>query len=86
VPPWRHQQGGIGNSVTNRFATALDLTTTILEMAGISHPAPTYQALEVVPMHGESMLSFMTRQSASVREKDFIEGWGDARACRSPQR
>lgn len=37
------------------FATVMDIAPTILEMAGLSHPAPQWQGREVVQMRGESM-------------------------------
>ncbi|KAI1434075.1 alkaline-phosphatase-like protein [Xylaria sp. CBS 124048] len=64
-----------GGSITHQFATVMDLAPTILEMAGVAHPAPTYRGREVVSMRGKSMVPFLTRQSASIHEKDFINGW-----------
>lgn len=37
------------NNITHEFATVMDIVPTILEMAGVTHPAPTYQGREVVP-------------------------------------
>jgi arylsulfatase A-like enzyme len=65
----------IPDSITNQFATVMDLAPTILEMAGVTHPAPTYQGREVVPMRGKSMLPFITSSSPSIHSKDFISGW-----------
>ncbi len=47
------------NKIVDTFTTVMDIAPTILEMAGIKHPAPTYQGREVVPMRGTSMLSWL---------------------------
>lgn len=63
------------NSITDQFATVMDLAPTILEMAGVTHPAPQYQGREVVPMRGKSILPFVKAEAPSVHGEDFIEGW-----------
>ena len=62
-------------SITNTFSTVMDLAPTILEMAGVQHPAPCYQEREVVPMRGRSMLPFLTGLDTSVHPADHITGW-----------
>ena len=61
--------------ITDQFATIMDLAPSILQMAGIKHPAPTYQGRQIVPMRGKSFLSWALGQSDRVHEKDFIQGW-----------
>ncbi|TVY47843.1 Arylsulfatase [Lachnellula occidentalis] len=63
------------NVISGEFATVMDIAPTILEMAGVKHPAPTYQGREVVEMRGKSMLSYIEGKVDSVHEKDFVEGW-----------
>lgn len=67
--------GAKKNNVTNEFATVMDLAPTILEMAGVKHPSPTYQGREVVPMRGSSMLSFLSGTAPKIHAEDFVEGW-----------
>lgn len=66
-------------SIIDAFSTVMDLAPTILAMAGVSHPAPTYQGREVVPMRGSSMLPFLTGTSsndnAAIHPSDHITGW-----------
>jgi arylsulfatase A-like enzyme len=64
----------IPDSITNQFVTVMDLASTILEMAGVTHPAPTYQGREVVPMRGKSILPFISGISPSIHSKGFISG------------
>jgi arylsulfatase A-like enzyme len=61
--------------ITDQFATVMDLAPTILEMAGVHHPAPKYQGREVVPMRGKSFYPWATGQADRIHEKDFIQGW-----------
>jgi arylsulfatase len=63
------------SNVTHTFSTVMDLAPTILEMAGVKHPAPQYQGREIVPMRGKSMLPYVKGESQSIHEKDFIQGW-----------
>jgi arylsulfatase A-like enzyme len=61
--------------ITDQFATVMDLAPTILEMAGVSHPAPTYAGREVVHMRGKSFYPWATGGTERIHEKDFIQGW-----------
>ena len=53
----------------------MDLAPTILEMANLSHPAPSYKGREVVSMRGTSMIPFLRGQRTGVHDKEFIQGW-----------
>ncbi|TKX25985.1 sulfatase-like protein 2 [Elsinoe australis] len=61
--------------ITSAFATVMDLAPTILEMAGATHPAPSYQGRDVVPMRGRSMQSFITGQTPHVHDEEYVTGW-----------
>jgi arylsulfatase len=61
--------------ITDQFATVMDLAPTILDMAGVRHPAPTYAGREVVPMRGTSLYPWATGETDRIHEKDFIQGW-----------
>lgn len=63
------------SGITDQFATVMDLAPTILDMAGVKHPAPTYQGREVVPMRGKSFYPWARGESERIHEKDFIQGW-----------
>jgi arylsulfatase A-like enzyme len=62
-------------NITNTFATVMDIAPTILELAGIAHPHPTFQGREIVPMRGSSMLSFLSGKTERVHPEDFVSGW-----------
>ena len=61
--------------INDTFATVMDIAPTILEMAGITHPAPTYRGRDVVPMRGKSMLPWLSAQAERVHAADHIHGW-----------
>ncbi|GLI72513.1 hypothetical protein PoHVEF18_000690 [Penicillium ochrochloron] len=61
--------------ITDQFATVMDLAPSILDMAGIKHPAPTYQGREVVSMRGRSFYPWATGDFERIHPKDFIQGW-----------
>ncbi|KAI9739924.1 MAG: hypothetical protein M1818_004980 [Claussenomyces sp. TS43310] len=57
------------------FATVMDIAPTMLEMAGLSHPAPRWKGREVVSMRGESMSSWGLDGAPMIHEQDFVQGW-----------
>ncbi|KAI9739098.1 MAG: hypothetical protein M1834_007311 [Cirrosporium novae-zelandiae] len=63
------------SQISDTFATVMDIAPTVLELAGIKHPAPTYQGREVVPMRGLSMLSWLHGNQQRVHDEDYIYGW-----------
>lgn len=62
-------------SVTHNFATVMDLAPTILDMAGVEHPAPTFQGRDVVSMRGRSMIPFLSGSTSRIHAEDHITGW-----------
>ncbi|CAK7202845.1 hypothetical protein SEUCBS139899_005572 [Sporothrix eucalyptigena] len=72
---WNQAGDANPGSITHQFSTVMDLVPTILDMAGVQHPAPTYQGREVVPMRGKSMVPFLSSKSERIHDKEFIQGW-----------
>ena len=75
VPCITRYPGFRSHEVADAFSTVMDIAPTILEMAGITHPAPHYQGREIVPMRGKSMLPWLTGTEGRIHEQDFIYGW-----------
>ncbi|MCJ1307845.1 hypothetical protein MMC25_001493 [Agyrium rufum] len=61
--------------ISHVFASVMDIAPTILDMAGIQHPAPHYKGREVTHMRGKSMLPFLQGKAESVHPPDFVYGW-----------
>ena len=75
VPCITRFPGFRNREISEAFATVMDICPTILQMAGIKHPAPAYQGRQIVPMRGTSMLPWLTSRDCRVHEQDFIYGW-----------
>lgn len=74
--PKGYQDSSRAGSITDVFATVMDLAPTILDMAGVKHPAPSFHGREVVPMRGASMAPFAASSSVErVHAEDFVNGW-----------
>ena len=54
-----------GGVVKHEFATVMDIAPTILDMAGVKHPAPEFQGREITPMRGKSMVPWLKVNSNS---------------------
>ncbi|KAJ5212493.1 arylsulfatase [Penicillium cinerascens] len=62
-------------AIRHEFATVMDIAPTLLDMAGVKHPAPTYQGRQVAPMRGKSMSSWLRGDAPSTHPPDFVYGW-----------
>lgn len=67
--------GEASNPITHKFATVMDLAPTAIEMAGLTHPAPTYKGREVVKLRGESFVPFLKGEKEGVHDVEFVQGW-----------
>ena len=50
---------GCPAAIRHEFATVMDIAPTLLDMAGIKHPAPTYQGRTVAHMRGSTMYPWL---------------------------
>jgi len=60
---------GSGGLNTNDVLHVMDLTPTLLEMAGVEHPA-TFQGRDIVPMQGKSWSPMLAGDAQSTRGPD----------------
>lgn len=69
--------GGESARVTHDFTTVMDVLPTFLDMAGVTHPAPTFRGREVVAPRGRSWLPFLEGRAETVHEEDepVVMGW-----------
>ena len=56
------------------FMHVMDIAPTLLELAGLSHPA-VYKGRDVLPIRGKSLVSFLAAKTAVVRNADDVVGW-----------
>jgi arylsulfatase len=57
------------------FSTVMDIAPTLLDMAGATHPAPSWRGREIVPMRGRSMLPYLGGETDSVHDCETGTGW-----------
>ncbi len=61
------------------FATVMDVTPTVLELAGVAHPGATYQGRyqgrEVAPMLGRSLVGYLSGAADAVHDAVTGTGW-----------
>ena len=73
--PTSTQAAAQASGITHNFGTVMDIAPTLIEMAGLKHPAPSYQGREIVHMRGKSMLPWVKGAAQATHEQDFINGW-----------
>ena len=65
----QHPQTSKG-SVSHAFTTVMDLMPTMLDLAGVKHPAPRYQGRDVVQMRGKSWIPLLSGTSSEIHDSD----------------
>jgi arylsulfatase len=61
--------------VSHAFATAMDVAPTILELAGVEHPAPAWRGRTIEPMRGRSLLAYLKGEAQGVHDASVATGW-----------
>jgi len=64
--------------ISTAFSTAMDIAPTLLELAGVKHPAQEgarYRSRTVAAMRGRSMLDYLTAATEHVHTADEAIGW-----------
>lgn len=65
------RQGQIGHG----FGTVMDVTPTILDLAGVRHPGKRWRGREVAPVRGRSWLGYLSGETATVHDDKTVTGW-----------
>lgn len=63
------QRSGAG-TISPEFTTCMDILPTMLELAGVAHPAPVFRGREVVPMRGRSWVPYLSTAADTVHPED----------------
>ena len=63
-----------GGRVSRAFATAMDVPATILDLAGVEHPAE-WRGKAIAPILGRSMRAHLADEAAAVHPSGFEAGW-----------
>lgn len=63
--------------IDHSFATVMDITPTLLELAGTKHPGATYRSRPVVPIKGRSWVPYLQDPATQkyIHDDDTVTGW-----------
>jgi arylsulfatase A-like enzyme len=70
-PELQRQRGQIDHS----FATVMDITPTILDLAGVRHPGTRWRDREVAPLRGKSWLGWLSGETSAAHDEHHVTGW-----------
>jgi arylsulfatase A-like enzyme len=63
-------------SISHEFVTCMDILPTMLDLAGVQHPHPTFHGREVVAPRGKSWVPYLNSQSDKVHSEEHdVTGW-----------
>jgi arylsulfatase A-like enzyme len=74
-PPLHANSTVKAGSISDDFTSVMDIAPTLLDLAGLKHPAPTFQGRTVVPMRGETMTKYLSGNAPSVHNPTDPFGW-----------
>lgn len=61
--------------ITDAFTTVMDILPTMLDLAGIPLPGPTFRGREVVSVKGRTWAPHLAGEKPQVHEEDYVMGW-----------
>lgn len=61
--------------ISHKFMTAMDITPTILELAGVAHPGDIYKGKPVEVPRGRSIVPYLQKQQEQIHPGDQVTGW-----------
>jgi arylsulfatase A-like enzyme len=64
-----------GGEISGAFTTAMDITPTLLEMAGVAHPGERWNGKPIKPMRGRSMAAYLRGETQAVHDDSLATGW-----------
>lgn len=72
----RYPPFGNPGSITNSFATVMDILPTMLDLAGVSHPGKRFRGRDVVLPRGSTWVPHLSGQTPSFHDEEKeITGW-----------
>ncbi|WP_454256713.1 arylsulfatase [Pseudomonas sp. Marseille-Q8238] len=61
--------------ISHDFSTVMDITPTILDLAGVRHPGKRWQGREVAEPRGKSWLGYLSGETEQVHDEQTVTGW-----------
>lgn len=74
VPAFIHWPESKRKGVHNFFATAMDIAPTLLDIAGLTHPA-SYKGRDILPQRGRSLRPWLDAQTETLHPPGTSTGW-----------
>jgi len=62
-------------STVKDFISVMDITPTLLDFAGVSHPGNTYNGKSIHSLEGSSLKSFLSGDEATPHKENHVVGW-----------
>ncbi|MFT4014113.1 MAG: arylsulfatase [Paracoccus sp. (in: a-proteobacteria)] len=63
------------HGIAHDFVTAMDITPTVLDIAGVAHPGEEYRGRKVREPFGRSWLPWLQAAEPTVHGQDSVTGW-----------
>lgn len=61
--------------ISHDFSTVMDITPTILDLAGVRHPGKRWQGREVAEPRGKSWLGYLSGETEQIHDEQTVTGW-----------
>ncbi|EXJ94419.1 arylsulfatase [Capronia coronata CBS 617.96] len=73
-PPFTAARAG---DIERSFATVMDITPTLLDLAAVQHPGGLYKGRSIVPVRGKSWVPYLSdpRKHEFIHGEDTVTGW-----------
>lgn len=63
-------------SISHEFATCMDVLPTMLQLAGVEHPHPTFHGREVAAPRGRSWVPYLSEKTDTIHQDgESVMGW-----------
>jgi len=61
--------------ISEQFATVMDITPTLLDLAGVRHPGKRWRGREVAEPRGKSWLGWLSGETERAHDEKTVTGW-----------
>lgn len=61
--------------ISHGFSTVMDITPTILDLAGVRHPGKHWRGREVAEVRGKSWLGWLSGETEQAHDEKTVTGW-----------
>ncbi|PTQ74065.1 arylsulfatase [Pseudomonas sp. GV071] len=71
----RYPQFERQGQIVKEFSTVMDITPTILDLAGVRHPGKKWHGREVAEPRGKSWLGYLSGETEQIHDENTVTGW-----------